>query len=50
MTALQGIGAKMARGAAWMVGFKLLERSIGLISTVILARILLSVGLKVRTH
>lgn len=31
----------MAKGATWMVGFKLLEKSIGLISTVILARILI---------
>jgi O-antigen/teichoic acid export membrane protein len=30
----------MARGAVWMVMFKLLERSIGLISTLILARLL----------
>lgn len=30
----------MARGAGWMVLFKLLERSIGLISTLILARLL----------
>ena len=35
-----GIGRKMAKGAAWMVGFKLVERSIGMISTIILARIL----------
>jgi O-antigen/teichoic acid export membrane protein len=40
-TPLQGIGRKMAKGAAWMVGFKLLERSIGLISTIILARLLI---------
>ena len=31
----------MARGAMWMVLFKLLERSIGLISTLILARVLM---------
>ncbi len=36
----QGIGRKMAKGAAWMVGFKLAERSIGMVSTIILARIL----------
>jgi len=30
----------MAKGAAWMVGFKLIERGIGLVSTVILARLL----------
>ena len=35
------INSKMARGAAWMVFFKLTERSIGLISTVVLARLLL---------
>lgn len=34
------IGRKMARGAGWMVLFKLVERSIGLASTVILARLL----------
>lgn len=39
-TSAEGIGLKMAKGAAWMVGFKLLERSIGMISTIILARIL----------
>lgn len=31
----------MAKGAAWMVAFKLIERSIGLVSTLILARLLL---------
>ena len=36
--ALQG---KMARGAVWMVLFKLLERSLGLVSTLILARVLM---------
>lgn len=40
-TPLQGIGRKMAKGAVWMVAFKLIERSIGLISTLILARLLL---------
>lgn len=30
----------MAKGAAWMVAFKITERSIGLVSTVILARLL----------
>jgi len=30
----------MAKGAAWMVLFKLLERSIGLVSTLVLARLL----------
>lgn len=32
---------KIAKGAAWMVLFKLVDRSIGLISTVVLARVLL---------
>ena len=31
---------KMASGAAWMVLFKLMERSLGLISTLILVRLL----------
>ena len=31
---------KMARGAVWMVMFKLIERGMGLISTLILARLL----------
>jgi len=35
-----GVQGRMARGAVWMVLFKLLERSIGLISTLILARLL----------
>jgi lipopolysaccharide exporter len=35
------IGNTIARGAAWMVGFKLLERSLGVLSTLILARLLL---------
>ena len=30
----------MAKGAAWMVSFKMLERSIGLVSTIILTRLL----------
>lgn len=30
----------MASGAAWMVGFKLVERSLGLISTLVLVRVL----------
>lgn len=37
---MQEVSRKMAKGAAWMVFFKLLERSLGLISTVILARLL----------
>jgi O-antigen/teichoic acid export membrane protein len=31
---------KMAKGAAWMVLFKLLERTVGLVSTLVLARLL----------
>jgi O-antigen/teichoic acid export membrane protein len=37
---MQGIGRKIASGAAWMVMFKFVERSIGLVSTVVLARLL----------
>jgi len=37
---MDNISSKMAKGAAWMVSFKLLERSIGLVSTIILARLL----------
>ena len=35
------INKKMAKGAAWMVTLKIVERSLGLISTVILARLLI---------
>lgn len=34
------LGGKMTRGAAWMVLFKIMERGLGLVSTVILARLL----------
>lgn len=34
------IGREVAKGAAWMVGLRLLQRSLGLVSTVVLARIL----------
>jgi lipopolysaccharide exporter len=34
------IRSRMARGAVWMVGFKFLERSLGMISMLILARLL----------
>src|SRR5215510_14071866 len=34
------IANKMAKGAAWMVSFKLLDRALGLLSTLILARLL----------
>lgn len=37
---MENISKKMAKGAAWMVAFKMVERSIGLISTIILARLL----------
>ncbi|MCQ8103098.1 lipopolysaccharide biosynthesis protein [Methylomonas sp. SURF-2] len=37
---MQSITNKMAKGAAWMVAFKMIERSIGLLSTIILARLL----------
>lgn len=37
----QQVGRRMAKGAAWMVGVRLLDRSVGLISTFVLARILL---------
>ena len=35
------IGKQVATGAAWMVGLKFIERSIGIVSTVILARLLM---------
>ena len=35
-----GIGRQMAKGAAWMVLFKLAERSLSLVSVVVLARLL----------
>jgi O-antigen/teichoic acid export membrane protein len=37
---MTSVGQKIASGAAWMVLFRLLERAIGLISTLILARLL----------
>lgn len=37
---MNNLRGRMAAGAVWMVGFKLLDRSIGLISTLILARLL----------
>ena len=36
-----GVQGLMARGAVWMVLFKLVERSLGLVSTLILARLLI---------
>lgn len=38
---MASLGNKVAVGATWMVGVRLLERSIGFISTLILARLLL---------
>lgn len=35
------VQSRMARGAVWMVLFKLVERSLGLVSTLILARLLM---------
>ena len=37
---MSDMNKKMAKGAAWMVLFKIFERSIGLVSTIILARLL----------
>ena len=37
---MKDIDSKIARGAAWMVAFKLIDRSLGLISTIVLARLL----------
>ena len=33
-------GRQIAKGAAWMMGFKLFDKSVGLISTLVLARVL----------
>jgi O-antigen/teichoic acid export membrane protein len=41
MATQDSVQQKMAKGAAWMVLFKLVERSIGLVSTLILARLLM---------
>ncbi|THF61609.1 lipopolysaccharide biosynthesis protein [Pseudothauera rhizosphaerae] len=38
---MPNVSSKIVRGAAWMVGLRLLQRSLGLISTVVLARLLL---------
>lgn len=40
MTVAGELQRRMARGAAWMVLFKLVERSLGLVSTMVLARLL----------
>ena len=34
------VNQRMAVGAAWMIGFRLVDRGIGLVSTLILARLL----------
>jgi O-antigen/teichoic acid export membrane protein len=38
---VKNLGSKVAAGAAWMIGLRLLQRSLGLISTAVLARLLL---------
>ena len=40
MTAVHATGSQIAKGAAWMMGFKLLDKCIGLISTLVLVRVL----------
>jgi O-antigen/teichoic acid export membrane protein len=40
MTSSPATGRQIAKGAAWMMGFKLLDKSVGLISTLVLARVL----------
>lgn len=40
MTATHATGKQIAKGAAWLMGFKLLDKSIGLISTLVLVRVL----------
>lgn len=40
MTAPHATGKQIAKGAAWLMGFKLLDKSIGLISTLVLVRVL----------
>lgn len=37
---MSDIDRKIATGAAWMVAFKLIDRSLGLVSTIVLARLL----------
>lgn len=37
---MKDIGNRMAKGAAWMIALRIAERSIGLVSTVVLARLL----------
>lgn len=40
MTASHATGRQIAKGAAWLMAFKLLDKSIGLISTLVLVRVL----------
>lgn len=40
MTTNHATGRQIAKGAAWMMSFKLLDKSVGLISTLVLARVL----------
>ncbi len=40
MTVPHATGKQIAKGAAWLMGFKLLDKSIGLISTLVLVRVL----------
>ncbi|WP_332749610.1 lipopolysaccharide biosynthesis protein [Hydrogenophaga sp.] len=40
MTTPHATGKQIAKGAAWLMGFKLLDKSIGLISTLVLVRLL----------
>ena len=40
MTKLHATGSQIAKGAAWLIGFKLLDKSIGLVSTLVLVRVL----------
>jgi lipopolysaccharide exporter len=37
---MTSIGRTLVRGSAWMIGFRLLDRSVGLISMLVLARVL----------
>ena len=39
-SAPQSVTSRVAKGAAWIFGFKILERSLGFVSTLILARLL----------
>lgn len=40
MTKPHATGKQIAKGAAWLIGFKLLDKSIGLVSTLVLVRVL----------